>query len=76
MGTNPNAHGNYSQGGFKGKASKKNAKWVQKGGNRPSKQSGGCCPMVAAIRSARRGNFRLAGRYARWSVRLIAARIA
>lgn len=35
----------------------------------------GCCPMVAAVRAARRGRFRLAGRYARWSVRLIAGRV-
>lgn len=35
-----------------------------------------CCPMVAAVRSAKQGRFRLAARYARWSVRLIAARLA
>jgi hypothetical protein len=33
-----------------------------------------CCAMVAAGRAARRGKFRLAGRYARRSVHLIAAR--
>lgn len=37
----------------------------------------GCgCPMAAAVRSARRGKFRLARRYAAWSVRLLASRIA
>lgn len=36
--------------------------------------SGDCCPMVAAVRSVRRGRFRLARRYAVMSVRLIAAR--
>lgn len=36
----------------------------------------GCCPMVAAVKSVRRGRFRLARRYAAMSVRLIAARVA
>lgn len=35
-----------------------------------------CCPMVSAARSARRGQLRLARRYAAMSVRLIAARVA
>lgn len=35
-----------------------------------------CCAMVAAFGAARRGKYRLAGRYARLSVRLIAARVA
>lgn len=35
-----------------------------------------CCPMVAAVTAARRGKYRLARRYAAWSIRLIAARIA
>ena len=39
-----------------------------------SGKSGDCCPMVAAVRSVRRGRFRLARRYAVMSVRLIAAR--
>lgn len=38
--------------------------------------SDGCCPMVAAVRSVKRGKYRLASRYARLSVRLIAERIA
>ncbi len=40
---------------------------------KPAKSSGdkGCCPMAAAIRSVKRGKFRLAGRYARWSLRLL-----
>ena len=50
---------------------------------RPSSTGGGtkhgggdCCPMAAAVRSAKRGKWRLARRYAAWSVRLIAARLA
>ena len=35
-----------------------------------------CCPMVAAVRSVRRRQLRLARRYAVMSVRLIAARVA
>jgi hypothetical protein len=38
-------------------------------------KGGGCCPMAAAVRSARRGRFRLARRYAALSVRLVAARL-
>lgn len=38
-------------------------------------ESGSCCPMVAAVQSVKRGRFRLAARYARWSVRLITARV-
>jgi len=34
-----------------------------------------CCPMVAAVRSVKRGKFRLAARYARMSGRLVLARI-
>lgn len=34
-----------------------------------------CCPMVAAVRSVRRGKFRLARRYAAWSARLLVARV-
>lgn len=47
---------------------------AQKGGSH--KKGGGCCPMVAAVQSAKRGQFRLARRYAVMSVRLIAARVA
>jgi hypothetical protein len=36
----------------------------------------GCCPMVAAVQSVKRGKYRLARRYAVMSLRLIAARIA
>jgi len=48
-------------------------------GKRPSAPSprqgkSDCCPMVAAGRSAKRGQFRLARRYAAMSVRLIAAK--
>jgi hypothetical protein len=52
---------------------------------RPATQAGGsgakppkkdCCPMVAALRSARKGKFRLAKRYTIMSVRLMAARIS
>lgn len=44
------------------------------GGGSGKKPGGGCCSMVAAIRSARRGKFRLAGRYGRMTVRVLAAR--
>jgi len=45
---------------------------------KPTQHSGdsSCCPMVAAVVSAKRGKFRLARRYAAWSVRLLAARVA
>lgn len=33
------AHGPYSLGGFKGRASKRNAKWIQKGGSGKSSSS-------------------------------------
>lgn len=46
----------------------------QVGGSTQGQQ--GCCPMVAAVRSVRRGKFRLARRYARMSVRLVMARVA
>jgi len=45
----------------------------QQGGSH--KKGNDCCPMVAAIRSAKRGQFRLARRYATMSVRLLAARV-
>lgn len=53
------------------------AKGTQHKGPRPSggSSSDKCCPMVAALVSARRGKFRLARRYAALSARLIAARI-
>lgn len=38
--------------------------------------SGDCCPMVAAVRSALKGKWKLAARYTRLSARLIAGRIA
>jgi hypothetical protein len=37
---------------------------------------GGCCPMVAALVSVKRGKFRLARRYAAMSVRLMVERMA
>lgn len=46
--------------------------WSQKGSNGSKK--GDCCPMVAAVRAAGRGRFRLASRYARWSLHLMVAR--
>jgi len=42
------------------------------GGQPPTKK---CCPMNEAIQSARRGQFRLARRYARMSVRVLVARV-
>lgn len=50
-----------------------------RGGNKgkPTQHKGGCdCPMAAAVQSVKRGKLRLAARYARLSVRLIAARVA
>jgi len=40
-----------------------------------ARKKGKCCPMVAAVVSVKRGQFRLARRYAAMSVRLLAARI-
>lgn len=42
----------------------------------PPKRTGRseCCPMVAAVHALERGQFRLARRYAGWSLRIIAAR--
>jgi hypothetical protein len=34
-------------------------------------RKGSCCPMVAAVKSVKRGKFRLARRYAAMSTRLI-----
>lgn len=42
-------------------------------GYKPPKKR--CCAMVAAVGAARRGKYRLAGRYAQMSVRLIAVRL-
>lgn len=44
-------------------------------GRRDGKNPEACCPMVAAVRSVKRGKFRLARRYVALSVGLIAARI-
>lgn len=46
------------------------------GGGTPHKGDTSCCPMVAAVKSIKRGKFRLARRYAGLSVRLMAARVA
>jgi hypothetical protein len=52
--------------------------WPDKPKRRSPMDSGnnhkGCCPMVAAVKSVKRGKFRLARRYAALSVRLIARR--
>lgn len=45
---------------------------MDSGNNRKDK---GCCSMVAAVRSVKRGKYRLARRYAAMSIRLIASRI-
>lgn len=45
-------------------------------GNKPPRKGICDCPMGAAVRAARRGRFRLAGRYARMAARLVAARFA
>lgn len=55
-------------------ANRKDRAAVRRGGS-PGDGKGGCCPMVAAVRSVKRGQFRLARRYAVMSVRLVAARI-
>lgn len=44
------------------------------GSHKPPKKD--CCAMVAGVKAARRGRYKLARRYAILSVRLIAARIA
>jgi hypothetical protein len=46
------------------------------GGTGGGNKGGDCCPMVAAVRAAGRGRYRLARRYAAMSVRLLAARLA
>lgn len=66
--------------GRAGKGPKPAYKPTRRGGGTKHKPgtstSGECCPMVAALRSVKRGKFRLARRYAAWSVRLIAGRLA
>lgn len=49
---------------------------IRRGGDRVPQPKGDCCAMVAAGRAARRGEYRLARRYAVWSVRLVVARLA
>lgn len=44
-------------------------------GRRDGKNPDSCCPMVKAVTSAKRGNYRLARRYAWMSLRLLAGRI-
>lgn len=56
--------------GGTGKATKHTGK------TKPAKPSKKCCPMVAALVSVKRRHYRLASRYARLSLRLIAGRIA
>lgn len=46
------------------------------GGGSGKKPGGGCCSMVAAYRSARHGQFRLAARYVRMTPRYLARRFA
>lgn len=48
---------------------------AKSGGGGGGKSNKGCCPMVAAVRSVKRGQFKLARRYAGMSVRLIGARM-
>jgi len=45
------------------------------GGGGGGHRKKGCCSMVAAVRSAKAGNYRLARRYAVRSVKQIAARV-
>jgi hypothetical protein len=58
----------------KGYGSSKGTAYKGSHGGKPPRKGGGCCPMAAAVRSAKRGQFRLARRYAVMSVRLIAAK--
>lgn len=44
------------------------------GGGGSHKQ--GCCPMAAAVRSVKLGNYLLARRYAAMSIRLLATRLS
>lgn len=71
MGKNPNPYGggNANPGGPGGHRGR-----IPVGGGGGHKKKG-CCPMVEAGRAVRRRRYRLAGRYARMSVRLIAARL-
>lgn len=66
---NPYGGGNANPGGRGGRR-----QVIRPVGPPPKKR--GCCPTVAAVRSVKRGNFRLARRYAAMSVRLIAGKVA
>lgn len=46
------------------------------GTGRGTSHNGGCCSRAAAVRSVKRGKFRLAARYARVTPRLLARRLA
>jgi hypothetical protein len=75
MARNPNPYGGSNSnpggaGGYRGKIRPTKSG----GGKTPPKK--GCCPMVEAVNSVKRGKFRLARRYAAMSVRLLAARVA
>jgi hypothetical protein len=69
MGHNPNPYGggNSNPGGPGGRRRK-----IKTGTGKKKK---GCCSMVAAVKSVKRGKYRLARRYAAMSVRLIVARL-
>lgn len=71
---NPYGGGNSNPGGAGGYRGKITPNRGGGGGKPPAKK--GCCPMVEAGRSIKRRKFRLAARYARMSVRLLAARVA
>lgn len=76
----PNPQPRWRQEGRTGpngpKYAKRKDRAAVRGGGSPSKPPSkqGCCPMVAAVQSVKRGKFRLARRYAAMSVRLIAAK--
>lgn len=74
MAHNPNPYGggNSNPGGPGGQRGRIRPATGGSGSKPPKK----CCPMVAAVVSVKRGQFKLARRYAAMSVRLIAARIA
>lgn len=57
---------NYNPKPYKGRPTDSHKRGGGGGSNKK-----GCCPMAEAGRSVRRGKFKLAGRYARMSVRLM-----
>lgn len=66
------ANGPYSLGGFKGKASKRGAKWNQNAGKGGGGSRGGgnsCCFAGQAVKAVWMRKFRLARRFARLDIK-------